>query len=82
VRWSAAAAHRGTTPAGVFRLDLNGVDWAILISYFVVVLGIGFAAKRYGARGPVMLAWAFTKPLIPDEDEATGRGSGRLRKAS
>ncbi|MFL5975235.1 MAG: sodium:solute symporter family protein, partial [Solirubrobacterales bacterium] len=35
----------------MFRLDLNGVDWAILISYFVVVLGIGFAAKRYVKTG-------------------------------
>jgi solute:Na+ symporter, SSS family len=35
----------------VFRLDLNGIDWAILISYFVVVLGIGFAAKRYVKTG-------------------------------
>jgi Sodium:solute symporter family len=35
----------------VFRLDLNGVDWAILISHFVVVLGIGFAAKRYVKTG-------------------------------
>jgi SSS family solute:Na+ symporter len=35
----------------VFRLDLNGVDWAILISYFVVVLGIGFAARRYVKTG-------------------------------
>jgi SSS family solute:Na+ symporter len=51
VRWLAATGHRGTTPAGVFRLDLNGVDWAILISYFVVVLGIGFAAKRYVKTG-------------------------------
>jgi hypothetical protein len=171
VRWLAATAHRATTPGGLFRLDLNGVDWAILISYFVVVLGIGFAAKRYvktgldyflsgrslpawitglafiaanlgalevigqaanGAQYGVasvhfywsdcasagrptyglaltalgifgstaqkhkaagininlwtglalvlvallMLAWAYTKPLIPDEDEATVRGSG------
>ena len=29
------------------RLDTNFVDYAILASYFVVVLGIGFAAKRY-----------------------------------
>ena len=29
------------------RLDTNFIDYAILITYFVVVLGIGFAAKRY-----------------------------------
>ncbi len=29
------------------RLDVNGVDYAILITYFAVVLGVGFAAKRY-----------------------------------
>ena len=29
------------------RLDTNFIDYAILITYFVVVLGVGFAAKRY-----------------------------------
>ena len=29
------------------RLDTNWLDYAILFIYFVVVLGIGFAAKRY-----------------------------------
>src|ERR1700750_391378 len=29
------------------RLDVNGVDYAILITYFAVVLGVGFIAKRY-----------------------------------
>ena len=29
------------------RLDTNWIDYAILFVYFVVVLGIGFAAKRY-----------------------------------
>jgi solute:Na+ symporter, SSS family len=29
------------------RLDVNALDYAILAIYFVVVLGIGFAAKRY-----------------------------------
>src|ERR1700742_1719626 len=29
------------------RLDTNFVDYAIVVTYFVVVLGIGFAAKRY-----------------------------------
>jgi hypothetical protein len=29
-----------------------------------------------------MLVWAYTRPLIPDEEEATRRGSGRLRKAA
>src|SRR6188768_2157857 len=29
------------------RLDTNLVDYAILAIYFVAVLGIGFAAKRY-----------------------------------
>src|SRR5689334_3753391 len=29
------------------RLDVNFVDYAILAIYFTVVLGIGFAARRY-----------------------------------
>jgi SSS family solute:Na+ symporter len=29
------------------RLDVNFVDYAILAIYFIVVLGIGFAARRY-----------------------------------
>ncbi len=29
------------------RLDVNGVDYAIVLTYFAVVLGVGFAAKRY-----------------------------------
>src|SRR3982751_2508378 len=29
------------------RLDVNVVDYAIVLTYFAVVLGIGFAAKRY-----------------------------------
>jgi SSS family solute:Na+ symporter len=29
------------------RLDVNAVDYAILAAYFIVVLGVGFAAKRY-----------------------------------
>ena len=29
------------------RLDVNVVDYLILIIYFIVVLGIGFAARRY-----------------------------------
>src|SRR6201991_4414579 len=29
------------------RLDVNAIDYAIVIAYFIVVLGIGFAAKRY-----------------------------------
>ncbi len=29
------------------RLDVNFVDYAILAIYFVAVLGIGFAAKRF-----------------------------------
>ena len=29
------------------RLDVNAIDYAILAIYFVVVLGIGFAARRY-----------------------------------
>jgi SSS family solute:Na+ symporter len=29
------------------RLDTNLLDYAILASYFVVVLGVGFAARRY-----------------------------------
>jgi solute:Na+ symporter, SSS family len=29
------------------RLDTNFIDYAIVVTYFAVVLGIGFAAKRY-----------------------------------
>ena len=29
------------------RLDTNVIDYAILVTYFIVVLGVGFAAKRY-----------------------------------
>jgi SSS family solute:Na+ symporter len=29
------------------RLETNGIDYGILITYFIVVLGVGFAAKRY-----------------------------------
>ena len=29
------------------RLDTNAIDYAILAVYFVVVLGVGFAARRY-----------------------------------
>jgi SSS family solute:Na+ symporter len=29
------------------RLDTNAIDYAILAAYFVVVLGVGFAARRY-----------------------------------
>jgi SSS family solute:Na+ symporter len=29
------------------RLETNVIDYATLVTYFVVVLGVGFAAKRY-----------------------------------
>src|ERR1700710_34170 len=29
------------------RLDVNAIDYGIVLTYFVVVLGVGFAAKRY-----------------------------------
>jgi hypothetical protein len=29
------------------RLDTNALDFAILGTYFLVVLGVGFAARRY-----------------------------------
>jgi SSS family solute:Na+ symporter len=32
--------------AAGLKLDVNGVDYAILAIYFSVVLGIGFAARR------------------------------------
>jgi SSS family solute:Na+ symporter len=31
----------------MLRLDVNAIDYAIIAAYFVVVLGIGFAARRY-----------------------------------
>jgi solute:Na+ symporter, SSS family len=34
-------------PLADVRLDVNAVDYAILAVYFIVVLGIGFVAKRY-----------------------------------
>src|SRR4051812_2116821 len=32
---------------GMLRLDVNAIDYAIIAAYFLVVLGIGFAARRY-----------------------------------
>src|SRR4051812_30265710 len=40
------ASHEGG-PMNQVRLDTNFVDYAIIATYFAVVLGIGFAAKRY-----------------------------------
>jgi SSS family solute:Na+ symporter len=31
----------------MLRLDVNAIDYAIIAAYFIVVLGIGFAARRY-----------------------------------
>jgi solute:Na+ symporter, SSS family len=31
----------------MLRLDVNAIDYAIIAVYFIVVLGIGFAARRY-----------------------------------
>src|SRR4051794_39157534 len=31
----------------MLRLDVNAVDYGIIAAYFIVVLGIGFAARRY-----------------------------------
>ena len=31
----------------MLRLDVNAIDYTIIAVYFVVVLGIGFAARRY-----------------------------------
>jgi Na+/proline symporter len=36
-----------STAVNELRLDVNLVDYSILIIYFIVVLGIGFAARRY-----------------------------------
>jgi SSS family solute:Na+ symporter len=35
------------SPLAQIRLDVNAIDYGILGVYFVVVLGIGFVAKRY-----------------------------------
>jgi SSS family solute:Na+ symporter len=43
--WGRARNRRSRTVQT--RLDVNAIDYAILAIYFVVVLGIGFAAKRY-----------------------------------
>src|SRR4051812_22784859 len=40
------ASHEGG-PMNQARLDVNAIDYAILLTYFAVVLGVGFAAKRY-----------------------------------
>src|SRR4051794_9936300 len=40
------ASHEGG-PMNQVRLDTNFVDYAIIATYFAVVLGVGFAAKRY-----------------------------------
>src|SRR4051812_46921096 len=47
----------------------------------------GININLWTGLGLVLLAvffivWAYTKPLISPEEEATGRGSGRLRKAA
>src|SRR3954449_7511325 len=34
-------------PMNQIRLDTNWVDYTIVLTYFAVVLGVGFAAKRY-----------------------------------
>src|SRR3954462_4923587 len=39
-------SHEGG-PMNQVRLDTNFIDYAIVVTYFIVVLGIGFAAKRY-----------------------------------
>ena len=31
--------------------------------------------------GALMLAWAFTRPVMPEPPETRGQGSGRLRRA-
>src|SRR5215218_2436249 len=41
------AADREDPPVQDVRLDVNAIDYAILLTYFAVVLGVGFAAKRY-----------------------------------
>ncbi|MGY0017944.1 sodium:solute symporter family protein [Streptomyces sp. cg35] len=43
---SPTLASASTTLAEGLRLPTNGLDYAILAIYFVVVLGIGFAARR------------------------------------
>src|SRR4051812_8061070 len=40
------ASHEGG-PMNQVRLDTNFIDYAIIATYFAVVLGVGFAAKRY-----------------------------------
>src|SRR5215218_1427368 len=41
------AADREDPPVQDVRLDVNAIDYAIIATYFAVVLGVGFAAKRY-----------------------------------
>ncbi|MGW7422369.1 sodium:solute symporter family protein [Streptomyces sp. NPDC054813] len=42
----ASPTYLATSLAAELRLPTNGLDYAILAIYFVVVLGIGFAARR------------------------------------
>lgn len=53
------------------RLDTNAIDYAILAAYFVVVLGVGFAARRYIKTSLERAAAAW----------AASCGSGRLAHA-
>ena len=62
------------------RLDTNFVDYAILAIYFVAVLGVGFAARRYiktsldyFLSGRSLPAWVTGLAFV----SATTTGSGR-----
>jgi len=41
------AAHTATTAVEAFKIHLGSVDYAILMIYFVFVLGIGFILRRF-----------------------------------
>jgi hypothetical protein len=39
----------------VIRIDANALDYAIIAVYFVVVIGIGLAARRLIKTGAIVL---------------------------
>ena len=60
------------------RLDTNLVDYAILAIYFVAVLGIGFAAKRYIKTS---LDYFLSGPLAARVDHGPGLHLGQPGRA-
>src|SRR4051812_49977873 len=73
------AKRRGPTRGGrgMLRLDVNAIDYAIIAAYFLVVLGIGFAARRYVKTsldyflsGRSLPAWVTGLPFVSADPRA------------